>query len=107
MEVECSGQSLSSDVDVFLMTLFSLPLDHVIASVNLRNGKCITSRTFSSCAIDDKHSLSSKLKSLVVDMEEGEKRRVGCNVSGSQAEGRAVFFSWTIEVTTTPGESLH
>ena len=106
VEVECSGDSLSSNIDVFLMALFTLPQDDIIASVNLRNGKCTTSRSFSSCTINKKHSRRSKLKTLVTDMKDGDRKWFGCNISGSDSAGRAVFSLWATAVTK-PGESAH
>ncbi|KAK7488911.1 hypothetical protein BaRGS_00019868, partial [Batillaria attramentaria] len=97
-EIRCSGGPLTSDVDVFMMTLFTVHKDKVVASANLRQKKCITRGSYSSCEIDDVNSRNSRLKTLVFDLAAEETKEFGCNLTGSRSDGRAYFVSWTSTV---------
>ncbi|KAL8577601.1 hypothetical protein ACOMHN_036792 [Nucella lapillus] len=101
-QVECSGQGLSPDSDVFSLTLFSLPRKltssfaattsasaslanqkngSILAFVNLKNNECSTTSSYSACVVDHKESQRSRVVSLVMDVEEGDTVWLGCNVS--------------------------
>ncbi|PVD27097.1 hypothetical protein C0Q70_12248 [Pomacea canaliculata] len=46
LEVECTGDMLSADVDVFQMTLYTTADNEVVAYVNPLKNECLTSRSF-------------------------------------------------------------
>ncbi|KAK7490328.1 hypothetical protein BaRGS_00018489 [Batillaria attramentaria] len=97
-EVVCTGEWLSSEVNPILMVLFSWRQNQVIASVNLASKECLTARSFSSCRIDEANSRRTRLAALVVDLEYGEERVYGCNVSVVESGTRMVSFSWRVTV---------
>lgn len=96
-EVECSGETLHSDVTVFSMTLYSVEHSEVLAFVNLRDNECATSGVYSACAIDKNNYRMSRLISLLLDLKENERRTYGCNIT-SLRSGKAYLVSWMIEV---------
>ena len=97
--MECTSEVLSSDVDVFQMTLFALGDVKFTAYVNPLKGECLTSLTFSSCVIEDNDSRRTKVRSLVLDLEVDESRDYGCNVSTSKGPGEAIGTTgWRITV---------
>lgn len=98
LEVECTGDMLSADVDVFQMTLYTTADNEVVAYVNPLKNECLTSRSFSSCVIDEKDSRRTRLRSLVIDLGSEEARWYGCNVSSSQARSPIKVTSWSVVV---------
>ncbi|XP_070184571.1 uncharacterized protein, partial [Littorina saxatilis] len=96
VEVECSGRTLGPQVTLFSLTLYAIEEDLVLASVTLyQREECGTSSSFSACFIDDADPFNTRLKTLVVDLDEGEERRFGCNVSMTTA-GRPAIVHWAI-----------
>ena len=99
--VQCSGEALTPDANVLLMTLFEHPNDTTVASVNFGNNQCSTSVLFSSCQIDPLNSRKTKVNTLLVDLPYGDTRVFGCNVTFSRAQGRAGFKTWFLGVNLT------
>lgn len=97
-EVMCSGETLSSDTDIFTMILYAVPQDTVVAFVNLKKQECYTSESFVSCNIDHSDSRRSNLKTLVADLAEGQTRVFGCNLTAVAARGRTQIYSWKLSV---------
>ncbi|KAL8563670.1 hypothetical protein ACOMHN_035404 [Nucella lapillus] len=99
LEVECSGEPLDFSVDILTMALFVHRSSQVLAFVNVNKNQCTTAQRFSACLIDQgaPSSRRTRLKTLVLDLGEGESRIYGCNMtvlhSGrTYAEG----ISWTV-----------
>ena len=99
--VQCTGEALTSDSNVLLMTLFEHPNDTTVASVNYGNNQCSTSAMFSSCEIDVTNSRKTRVNTLLVDLPYGEVRVFGCNVTFSRAHGRSGFKTWFLGVNVT------
>ena len=93
--MECSGRTLGPQVVLFSLTLYAIEDDVVLASVTLNKKECGTSSSFSACFVDDVNQFNTRLKTLVVDLEEGEHRMYGCNVSMNIA-GRPEIIHWAI-----------
>ncbi|KAK7488919.1 hypothetical protein BaRGS_00019876, partial [Batillaria attramentaria] len=96
-EIECTGDGLSSDADVFAMTLFAVEDGQILASVNLKSSQCSTSHSYSACVINHNNSRKSRLITLAVDAEETDRKTYGCNVSSFRS-GLVQSLSWSIPV---------
>ncbi|XP_025100554.1 uncharacterized protein LOC112567898 isoform X2 [Pomacea canaliculata] len=101
IEVECSGRGLDSNTDLLIMTLFATNRDQIVASANLKKLECTTSQSFSMCIMDSKGH-DTKVKTLVLDLAENEKRVYGCNVS-VEVDRRGSIKSWSLEVGRQKG----
>lgn len=97
-EVTCSGETLDSDINIYAMALFTLPSSRVLAFVDLKDNVCSTSSEFSACNIDVTDSHKTRLITLVQNLEFGEWREYGCNITSLRL-GRAYLVSWRIGVT--------
>ena len=102
-EMECSGGSLASDVDVLSLVIYDVHDDHVVASANVGKKECSTSGSFSSCVFDPRDSRRTKLRALVTDRwgekeEEEEWRVYGCNVTVFRTGGRVRTVTWMLRV---------
>lgn len=98
LEVECSGNMLSTGVDVFQIVLYTVAENTLTAYVNPLKHECLTSSSFSSCQIDPKDSRNTKLRTLVTDLKAKETRAYGCNITSSKAGGRVGETSWVVNV---------
>ncbi|XP_025101726.1 uncharacterized protein LOC112568586 isoform X14 [Pomacea canaliculata] len=104
-EVECWGGVLGDEVRVFSLVLFR-SLDHsVLAYVNPLANECFTYGEFASCSIVSGDTRKSKLRTLVADLEEGEGREYGCNVTSFKSVAHLpTVVTWSVMVrrkTTT------
>ena len=97
-EVECTGKSLQEEVDFLSLTLFRVSDNSVIATLKTSKNTCSTFSEFSSCAIDLGDSRKSAVRTLVADLEEGERTTLGCNVTSVLKNGHARMYSWFIHV---------
>lgn len=103
VEVECSGVSLPSNVDLMSITMFAMTTSHsshtggIIASINYGGRKCLTTDVFSSCEIDERNSRSTRLRTLVLDLAVEATRWIGCNVTGFESSsGLVKIVSWSL-----------
>lgn len=94
----CAGDNFKADDKLLSMTLFTMSDDKVVASVNLADKSCMTSGAFSSCTVDDRDLSKTRLRTLVPDLQEGETRPYGCNVTVFVAGGRINIKSWSVSV---------
>ena len=111
-ELECSGEPLDADTDLFSMTLYiasakrpsasdKSPLaaeadsNKLIALANLKSGECLTSDRFSSCVIKGRDSRHTKLKTLVMGLKEEEQIVYGCNLTILKGGTHGSVVSWT------------
>lgn len=80
-EVVCSGEFLSSESEVMIMSLYTVSDQKEVAFVNIPKTECLTYGAFSSCLIDKRRSRKTKLKTLVLDLPEGGSRKYGCRLT--------------------------
>lgn len=97
-EVECSGGSLRTDVDLLSLTLFRMSDNSVLGIINPLKNTCKTFSEFSSCEINVGDTRRSLVRTLVADLEEGQSTRLGCNVTSFLENGHAQMYSWSIFV---------
>jgi len=97
-EVECTGGSLKAEVDFLSLTLFRVSDNRALATLKTLKNTCTTFTEFSSCAIDLGDSRKSVVRTLVADLEEGERTTLGCNVTSVLKNGHARMYSWFIHV---------
>ena len=97
-EVECSGGSLTGDVNLLSLKLFRTSDNAVMAIINPLKNTCKTFHEFSSCDINTGDSRKSLVRTLVADLEEGETTVLGCNVTTFLEDGHAQMYSWFITV---------
>jgi hypothetical protein len=99
-EVECSGATLSQEVELLTsLTLFRPSDNTVYAYVNTVKQECKTCYEYSSCTTADGDYKQSTVKVLLADLEEGETTIVSCNVSVLQGVGHGPkLITWTLPV---------
>ena len=97
-EVECWGGHLNSDVKLISLQLFKLPESTVIASLNAISNNCMTFSEFSSCRMHPTDTHKSRLRILVHDLEEGERREYGCTANTVNPLGNVIFRNWKIVI---------
>ena len=96
-EVTCTGSPLPPDTHVFALALFSLPGHRKLAYVNVASEECSTTDVYTACVIDRQDSRRSRLVALVCDLQEGDWRLYGCNVTGFRS-GDTFVTSWSLRV---------
>ena len=97
-EVECNGETLDADASLLYMVLYSPANGQLIASVNVATGECLTSGRFSSCLLNKANFRQTKLRTLLVDLQPGESRGFGCNITGVEAGGNTRVLSQVLVV---------
>lgn len=96
-EVECTGTTLDADATVSSMILYD-SRDHIIASVNTLTGECTTGGAFSSCVLHNRDTRKTRLRTLVMDLEHGQSRTYGCEVTSFRSGERARISTWSLTV---------
>lgn len=99
LELQCTGEPLESDTDLFSMTLFLSQNSEIVASVNLKTNECYTSDKFSSCVIHPKDSRKTQLKTLIIGLKEEDTRVYGCNLTSLRAGAFGNILSWSLQVS--------
>lgn len=94
-EVECKGESLKPDVKLLSLKMYRVSDNAVLASLNVFENSCLTEDDFSSCFVDTRDTHQSKLRVLVDDLEAGESREYGCQVSTMTTSGDTYVHSWS------------
>lgn len=97
LEVVCSPRVLSSSQPIFAMTLYTAADNRVLAYVNLKDNECSTSESYSACNIDKLDSHKTRLVTLVDDLDLGQTRSYGCNIT-SLRHGQNHVITWSLEV---------
>nr|KAG5701997.1 hypothetical protein BaRGS_015732 [Batillaria attramentaria] len=105
LEVQCSGEILDSSSDLLMLTLYSTLYStsesrQILASVNLRTEKCVSSQLFASCHLNTRDPKKTKLKVLVADLAEGELRSYGCTAGVPFLAKHAGKRQWKVSGTT-------
>ena len=98
-EVECSGATLNPEVKLLSLQLHRLSDNTALAFLNTYTNNCMTFGDFSSCFIDPTNAHRSKLRILVVDLDEGESRHYGCTVNTMDSYGNPKTSNWRLAVT--------
>lgn len=97
-EVGCSGESLEAEVKILSLTMFKTSDNSVLVYANPLTNDCFTGVDFSSCLIDTIDKRNSRVRVLVYDLQEGETRQYGCNVSSFKHKEQAGTITWSILV---------
>lgn len=97
-EVECSGQSLHTELDLLTMVFYEVTSDETLGFVNHGKRECTAAHVFVSCDVDDRDARRTRLKALISDLAEGESRAYGCNITAVGTRGRSKLLSWTISI---------
>lgn len=96
-EVSCSGKDLSSDTDVFSISLYSG--SDLLAQVNVMKNECTTSGSFSSCIINERDSRATVLRTLVMDPDHRRTRDFVCEINSLKAGSRSQILTWKRAIT--------
>lgn len=96
-EVECSAKDAPSELSLLGIALFTATDEKNLAFVNLKDGDCSTSGSYSACVIDRNDFRNSKLVTLVTDLREAETRVLGCNITSFKA-GKTHLLTWYVHV---------
>ncbi|KAK7490260.1 hypothetical protein BaRGS_00018421, partial [Batillaria attramentaria] len=99
VELECTGKTLTTDMDLLSLSLYSIPGGKTLAYVNLRKKECSMSNAFSSCVIDAYDARATRVTVLVTGLSEHETRTYGCDVTSLEAGGRPKITVWRVTVT--------
>ena len=97
-EVECSGTSLKPEVTLLSLQMHRLSDKKALASLNVFLDTCVTLSRYSSCAIDNLNTHNSRLRVLVDDLDQGERRGYGCTVNTFKSVGNPVALNWMIYI---------
>nr|KAG5701998.1 hypothetical protein BaRGS_015733 [Batillaria attramentaria] len=98
VEVQCSAEKLDYNADVLAMSLFRLRDKKRLAFVSPKNKECTTTADFSSCEYAEGNSRKTVLRTLVLDLAEGESRSYGCNVTSLNSDKQVVSTEWSLAV---------
>lgn len=96
-ELQCSAETLASDLALMGITVFIERNNKIIAYINVRDNECSTSDVYSACVVDKSDFRKSKLITLVADISTGETRSYGCNLT-SFRNGQGHTVTWFISV---------
>ena len=103
-EVECSGTTLPNEVKFLSLTLFrkTKSLEEItlaIIETSMGTYNCHTFTEMSLCINDDGDKRNSVVKTLVSDLEGGERTYIGCNYTAfSKFKNKVFQGSWNMEV---------
>lgn len=97
-EVECHAGHLEADLKVLSLKLYTLSDDRVLAYLNTFSNECITYGEYSSCDISSGNSRNSKLRVLVTDLEEEERRGYGCKASVFRSGEEPSISTWSVVI---------
>ena len=97
-EIECTTGSLKAEVNVFSLKLFTVPENGMLAHANPVKNDCVTFEEYSSCEIDSSDTRNSRLRVLVSDLREGERRNYGCTASSFGPFGETNVARWSLVV---------
>ena len=97
-EIECSGSGLAPTFDLLSMSLFTVRDDKTIAFVNFAKKECSAYVGFSACFVKETASHTTHVKSLILDLYPGQRRRYGCNLTAATKEGKTVTVQWFLDV---------
>ncbi|XP_025101732.1 uncharacterized protein LOC112568586 isoform X19 [Pomacea canaliculata] len=99
LEVECWGGYLAAEVKLISLRLFRVSDHSLNAFVNPLTSECKTYEEFSSCVIDPVDSRRSKVRVLVADLEEEERREYGCTATSFGPLGDTHTEKWFLNIS--------
>ncbi|XP_025102319.1 uncharacterized protein LOC112568947 [Pomacea canaliculata] len=97
-EVQCRGDALPPDSSLLLMTVYGMSTHPALALLNMATRHCSTAHAFVSCHVHDSEPRRSHVTVLVTDLQEGESRKYGCNVTSVSAGGQVQTTAWAVSV---------
>ena len=97
-EVECSSSVLDSNTNLRDIVLYSVANNEALASLDVKSKQCFTRVGYVSCLFDRFWSSRTVLRALVVDLQFGESRLFGCNLTSSPSGSVINTVSWRIVV---------
>lgn len=98
-EVECTGRNLKPEVKLLALQMYTLP-DHVLlATLNVISNTCVTLGEMASCVVNKTNSHKSKLRILVSDLEEEDRRQYKCTGNTLDSYGLSEVITWELTVT--------
>ena len=100
-EVACTGRTLPAGSNLYALVLYEKEHDRVVAIADFSKKQCATSDHYSSCDLDPVDAKHSQLRSLNVDLAEGQSRAYGCNASFMTSGGRFRVVSWSLTIRHT------
>lgn len=104
-EVECWGGHLEAEMNILSLKLYELTNHTLLGYLNHQTRECFTFMEFSSCLMDPADTRRSRLRVLVSDLDEGDTRHFGCDVTSWKAFGSTNTVSLSVSVTVN-GELL-
>lgn len=99
LEVECWGGYLAAEVKLISLRLFRVSDHSLNAFVNPLTSECKTYEEFSSCVIDPVDSRRSKVRVLVADLDEEERREYGCTATSFGPLGDTHTEKWFLNIS--------
>ena len=97
-EIECTAENLKAEVKVFSIKIHTLAENTILAHADPMTNECVTFQEMSSCTLDPSDTRKSRLKVLVSDLEEGERRGYVCTVTSFGSLGATNSLSWSVTV---------
>ena len=97
-QIECTGTALRTDVKLIALKLFRLADNHLLASMNVFDGTCLSFGAYAACEVRMTNTKKSSLRILDLGLQPGRQVKYGCNVSTIDARGYSSFQTWTTEV---------
>ena len=97
-EVACTGKTLPTGSSLYALVLYEKKHDRITAIADFSKKQCFTSGRYASCDLDAADPKQSLLRSLDLDLAEGQSRTYGCNASFMTSAGRFRVFSWSIRI---------
>ena len=80
------------------MTLRHAYENKFLASVNVMGRECATSDSFSSCELSGRSYSGTKLKTLVMGLDEGEERTLECELNTIKSKAESEFKTLRVVV---------
>lgn len=96
-EVTCWGGFMEAEVKVLSLKLFRVSDSAVMAYVNHLGNECQSFVDYTSCIVDPVDTRKTKLRVLVADLAEEEKREYGCIVTRLKSLDTEKL-TWTVTV---------
>jgi hypothetical protein len=97
---EWSGElKTSSNHPLKKREAFTSHSSRILAVANLKQGSCTTSKAFVSCRLDRGDARRSSVRALLSDLDEGEMREYGCNLTSLDTMGQTRVVTWSVVVS--------
>lgn len=98
-ELQCTVATLTTEIDVVGIKLFTATDRQTLAYINFRTHECSTSLLYAACVIDEKDVKRTRLVVLLVEwLYESNVLDFGCNVTGFKPGLELFTASWILSV---------